>query len=42
MNINLVAQDIPLQTFIAWGDIENKKIHCNNKQLKIKYENTSN
>ena len=26
MNINLVAQDIPLQTFIAWGDIENKKI----------------
>lgn len=26
MNINLIAQDIPLQTFIAWGEIEDKKI----------------
>ena len=26
MNINLIAQDIPLQTFIAWGEIQDKKI----------------
>ena len=41
MNINLIAQDIPLQTFIAWGEIEDKKIIKDLKSDDLNYISVS-